>query len=222
MLPRPIRQPASFRHLSAGLVGLAVAGLLGQACKSKPPRAVDPLGVVRCAPDESREYVCEELLPRTSAKPAPEPYDNCPSFVEHAEGQLSPGAVTADFDPQYTEYTRKRMPPGHSCCFSWCAKLAIADPEEFDPYAACSDPLAIRETLCVEAPEAGTSGRPGPAPFDACPAAIHPPAGASFSVPRGAILDLESSGQRRAEGSDHCCYSWCSVAPGGTGVQGKE
>ncbi len=219
MSERPPR-PASARYVLCALSGLLSAGLLGQGCGSQPPRAVDPLAVVGCAADESREYVCDDLLPRVSSRPAPAPYDDCPSFVEDAEGQLSPTPVTADFDAQYTEFTRKRMPPGHSCCFSWCAKLVTADPSDFDAYAACADPRAIRETLCVEAPEAGTSARPAPTPFDACPAAIRPPAGASFSVPHGAIFDLDSSARRRAEGSDQCCYSWCSLAPSGTGVQG--
>ncbi|MCA9631656.1 MAG: hypothetical protein KC766_28565, partial [Myxococcales bacterium] len=163
----------------------------------------------------------EELLPRASSRPAPAPYENCPSFVEDPAGQLSDAPPNATFDKQYTAYTRKRMPPGHSCCYSWCSRLSVIDPASFDAYAGCSSALAIRETLCVESPESGTT-QPAPQPFDACPTAIQPPAGASFSVPQGAIFDLETSTQKRSQGFNQCCYSWCSIAPGATGVQGQQ
>ena len=29
------------------------------------------------------------------------------------------------FDEDYTAYIRRRMPPGHSCCYSWCGPIRL-------------------------------------------------------------------------------------------------
>ncbi|MCA9645398.1 MAG: hypothetical protein H6718_33700 [Polyangiaceae bacterium] len=203
------------------LIGFLLVGVMAgpTGCSSKPPESPLVGEVVRCEADESREYYCEDLLPRASSRPAPAPYESCPSFVEDPAGELADAPTNASFDKQYTAYTRKRMPPGHSCCYSWCSKLNVLAPDSFNAYAACDSALAMRETLCFEAPESGTS-QPAPQPFDACPTAVKPPPGSSFAVPQGAIFDLESTTQKRAQGFSQCCYSWCSIAPGATGVQG--
>ena len=41
------------------------------------------------------------------------------------------------FDTGYTEYTRKRAPPGHSCCYSWCDKVKLADASSPSIREAC-------------------------------------------------------------------------------------
>ena len=120
----------------------------------------------------------------------------------------------------YTRYTRKRVPPGHSCCFSWCATLEVPDPRQIDPAARCAGDLAFREELCFEALESGTS-IPAREPFGVCPAAvIPPPAGVFFQPQEGALFDSTLTTKRRSEGFDHCCYAWCSQAP--QGVAGRE
>jgi hypothetical protein len=58
-------------------------------------------------------------------------------------------------------------------------------------------------------------------PFGHCPQAIAPPAGAAFSVPKAAPFDPQTSAQKRQEGFQQCCYSWCSTAPAGTGLEHK-
>lgn len=214
----PVRRLTAARSSLLFSLLCVIASGATAGCSSKPPESPLEGDLVRCEPDESREYYCEDLLPRASSRPAPAPYESCPSYVEDPAGELADAPPNAAFDKQYTAYTRKRMPPGHSCCYSWCSKVEVVATESFNAYAACDSALAMRETLCFEAPESGTS-QPAPQPYDACPTAVKPPPGSSFAVPQGAIFDLETSTQKRAQGFNQCCYSWCSIAPGATGVQ---
>ena len=100
--------------------------LLGSGCSTEnAPDAKSPRGSMWshsppvCGVDEVREYRCEELLPREHALSAPEPYDACPASVETQDGVHEPTPPVALFDADYTEHIRRRMPPGHSCCYSW-------------------------------------------------------------------------------------------------------
>jgi hypothetical protein len=167
-----------------------------------------------CGVDEVREYYCEDLLPLRSSLPAPPPYDNCPGVVEGHIGELDPTPKVAVFDTSYTEYIRKRQPPGHSCCFSWCASVPQADPRAVDPSARCDHVRAMRETYCFDEPEGGTR-IPGNNSYDRCPGAIVPPEGEVFFSPPGALLDPILTGQRRGQGFRNCCYAWCTVGPPG-------
>ena len=167
-----------------------------------------------CGVDEVREYHCEELLPLHSALPAPPPYDNCPGVMEGHVGELDPTPKVAVFDSSYTDHIRKRQPPGHSCCYSWCARVPLVDPRTVDPNERCSHGRAMRETYCFSEPEAG-SEVPSRAPFRLCPAAITPPEGKVFFSPPGALIDPVLTGQQRARGFRSCCYAWCSIAPPG-------
>ena len=168
-----------------------------------------------CPVDQVREYFCDDLLPLVAALPAPPPYDNCPSSIEHHEGNHQPLPPVAVFDSSYTEYIRKRHPPGHNCCYSWCAPVAVKSLDDVLPQAGCTQPLAIRETYCMPTLEGGTSA-PASDQLPRCPIAIQPPAGKAFSVPPAAPLDLVSTNSRRSLGFDECCYGWCSVQPGGS------
>ena len=168
-----------------------------------------------CAPDQVREYFCDELLPLEAALPAPEPYANCPSSIQHHEGYHRPLPPVALFDASYTSYIRKRHPPGHSCCYSWCGPVHIKSLADVPPQAGCNQPLVIRETYCMPTLEGGTSA-PASAELPRCPVAIQPPEGKAFSVPPAAPLDLVTTGERRSYGFDECCYGWCSVQPGGS------
>jgi hypothetical protein len=167
-----------------------------------------------CEVDEVREYQCEELLPLHSALPAPPPYDNCPGVIEGHIGEIDPTPKVAVFDGSYTEHIRKRQPPGHSCCYSWCAKVPLVDARLVDPSARCDHGRAMRETYCFDEPEAGSS-TPSGASFPRCPGAIVPPEGEVFFSPPGALLDPVLTGQQRAQGFRSCCYAWCTVAPPG-------
>lgn len=168
-----------------------------------------------CPVDEVREYFCDALLPLSSALPAPAPYQNCPSSIEHHEGYHEPVPPVAVFDKSYTAYIRKRHPPGHSCCYSWCGHVEVASLDAVLPQAGCTEPLAIRETYCMPSLEGGTSA-PASDQLPRCPVAIRPPEGKAFSVPPAAPLDLVATNQRRSVGFDECCYGWCSVQPGGS------
>lgn len=168
-----------------------------------------------CPVDQVREYFCDGLLPLTAALPAPEPFSNCPSNIEHHEGNYEPLPPVAVFDSSYTAYMRKRHPPGHNCCYSWCSAVPIKSLAEVLPQAGCTQALAIRETFCMPVLEGGTSS-PASEQLPNCPAAIQPPAAKAFSVPPAAPLDLVSTNQRRSVGFDECCYGWCSVQPGGS------
>jgi len=198
-----------------GLISAAVACSQTDPVNGKPHRSEywshsPPV----CGVDEVREYQCEELLPLRSALPAPPPYDNCPGVIEDLVGELDPTPKVAVFDGSYTDYIRKRQPPGHSCCYSWCASVPLADARLIDPNARCDNGRAMRETYCFDEPEAG-SRAPGAPPFDRCPGAVVPPEGEVFYSPSGALLDPVLTGERRALGFRSCCYAWCTIAPPG-------
>jgi hypothetical protein len=171
-----------------------------------------------CQTDEVREYFCDELLPLESALPAPAPYDNCPSTTESHVGVHQPLPPVAVFDKSYTAHIRKRMPPGHSCCYSWCARIDIGTDRSGE--TVCRDPRAFRESYCFDEPEHGTS-LPAGGGFNSCPAAVVPPAGVAFARPKGALFDASASAEKRGQGFRQCCYAWCSIAPAGTGLAGR-
>jgi len=173
-----------------------------------------------CGVDEAREYFCDDLLPLRSALSAPAPYAQCPGHVEGHQGEIDPTPTVAVFDPSYTAYMRSRMPPGHTCCFSWCARIPLADPTEVDPNARCGDGLAIRENYCFEEPEQGTSDPSAP-PYERCPRSIRPPESAVFFAPPGALFDPFLTTQRRQVGLKQCCYAWCSIAPPNSGMHSR-
>src|SRR5690606_12655399 len=100
-------------------------------------------------------------------------------------------------------------PPGHNCCYSWCAPVQVASLDQVLPQAGCGQPLVVRETYCMPTLEGGTSA-PASAELPRCPVAIQPPEGKAFAVPPAAPLDLVVTGQRRQQGFDECCYGWCS------------
>lgn len=168
-----------------------------------------------CAEDEVREYFCDDLLPLSSSRPAPEPYDNCPATTDIRHASFTAVGRIAGFDQSFTDYTRKRVPPGHSCCYGWCAKVKVADPSVAAP-AACRDASGLYESFCMRELEGGTS-QPAASPFERCPAALKPPEVVAFSSPNSALLDATRTGQRRRDMQlADCCYGWCSKAPAGT------
>jgi len=168
-----------------------------------------------CARDQVRESFCDDLLPLSSSRPAPEPYDNCPGSTDIRPGAYPPVGRVAGFDPGLTDYTRARVQPGHSCCYSWCAKIELGEPSEAAP-AACRDAYGLPETYCMRELEGG-SAVPATSPFERCAAAIRPPESVAFSVPASALLDLLLTAQRRNDTKlRECCYAWCSKAPAGT------
>jgi hypothetical protein len=172
-----------------------------------------------CAKNEVREYFCDDLLPFNDRRAAPEPYQTCPSRID-VKGSVFPAtSKVARFDVPRTEWTRKRVPPGHSCCYSWCSTLAVADTDAVDA-AACQQPNAMRERLCVSTAEKGVSDAAA-APNDLCAAAITPPPAVAFTPPKAAALDLQATSERRGQGLSECCYGWCSKAPLGTGLGAK-
>ena len=169
-----------------------------------------------CDVDQVRESYCEGLVPLSTAVGAPPPYQNCPAGIEvpSAAAAYPPSERVARFDTHYTEATRRRVQPGHACCYSWCAKVTTADPKDVLPAAGCSQAGASRETYCFPELEGG-SREPGPAPYGRCPLAIRPPETVSFSVPKAAPLDLATTQAKRAAGEASCCYGWCSRMPAG-------
>ncbi|HYP88303.1 MAG TPA: hypothetical protein VEQ59_09115 [Polyangiaceae bacterium] len=172
-----------------------------------------------CRPNEVREYFCDDLLPFTSEKAAPDPYQTCPSSVG-VKGNVFPATSSfAHFDVPRTEWTRKRVPPGHACCYSWCSKLAVAEVDQVDA-ASCQQPNAMHERLCISEAEAGVSDSAA-APNERCAAAVTPPAGVAFTPPKAAALDLQATADKRGQGLSECCYGWCSKAPLGTGLGAK-
>src|SRR5262245_49283352 len=68
-------------------VGLKKAGLTPPACHQ----------------DEVREFRCDALLPRTSALPAPEPYETCPSAIDVRDAVFPPRTGSGRFDARRTE-----------------------------------------------------------------------------------------------------------------------
>ena len=172
-----------------------------------------------CHKDEVREYLCDDLLPFTSDKAAPEPYQTCPNAVG-VKGNVFPATSSwARFDVPRTEWTRKRVPPGHACCYSYCSKLALGEVDQVDA-ASCQQPNAMPERLCISAVEAGVSDAAA-APNEGCSAAVVPPAGVAFTPPKAAGLDLRATAEKRSQGVSECCYGWCSKAPLGTGLGAK-
>lgn len=191
--------------------------LLGGGCSSaeKPVRSrADTAGSGVCGPDQVREYYCDGLLPMSTALGAPAPYDSCPAGIEAPAGAYPRREHVARFDATYTEWARRRAQPGHTCCYSWCSDLKVADVADVLPYAGCDKPGAMRENYCFPELESGTS-TPAPAPLDRCPLAVRPPESVSFSVPKAAPLDLAESGARHQRGDGSCCYGWCSRMPAG-------
>lgn len=170
---------------------------------------------VTCALDEVRQYFCDELLPRESSRPAPPPYDTCPSSVENPPGEYDPPVSVGLFDRSYTEYTRRRAPPGHACCYSWCRKITLANGANPSIDAACHTGKAFREEYCMAQLETGTSA-PAEPPFDHCPTAIVPPRKVVFSAPESAPFDAALTASHRGKGEPDCCYAWCSQAPAGS------
>jgi hypothetical protein len=181
------------------------------ASAPKPQR--DPS--LPCREDEVREYFCDDLMPLSSSRPAPEPYDNCQATANIRHASFEAVGHVAAFDQSFTEYTRKRVPPGHSCCYGWCAQVKVADPSLASP-AACRDANGLRESFCMRELEGGTTG-PAPSPFDRCPAAVKPPDVVAFAAPNSALFDVAQTAQRRRDKQlADCCYGWCSIAPAGT------
>lgn len=211
------------------LAALVAFAALPVACRSgdgenqaKTASEVDvgaSLVPVACGKDQVREYRCDALLPLSSSLPAPEPYGACPGIIDIVAPIYEPLAETAEFDAVHTEFMRRRAPPGHQCCYSWCGKLEVASVSEVPPGSRCQEPLAFPERLCMPEPEGRISTEHAAAPFDRCAAAVRPPQGASFSVPTAALLHPGITNERRGLGLAECCYSWCSIAPPGSGLE---
>jgi hypothetical protein len=200
-------------------------GLLA-ACHGSSAAPVSPATPYRdpslpCAQDEVREYFCDDLLPLSSSRPAPAPYDNCPATADIRHGSFTAVGHVAAFDQSYTEYTRKRVPPGHSCCYGACAKVNLADPR-LASAAACRDANGLHESFCMRELEGGTS-LPAQDPFDRCPAALKPPEVVAFSAPSSALFDVARTAQRRRDMQlADCCYGWCSITPAGTVLKSAQ
>jgi hypothetical protein len=199
------------------LLGSALL-LLGGGCssgeKAQHPRSDPSSSSGVCRADQVREFYCDGLLPMSTALGAPAPYDSCPAGIEAPAGAYPRREHVARFDATYTEWARRRAQPGHTCCYSWCSELKVADVADVLPYAGCDKPGAIRENYCFPELESGTSS-PAPAPLDRCPLAVRPPESVSFSVPKAAPLDVAETGARHQRGDGSCCYGWCSRMPAG-------
>jgi hypothetical protein len=214
------------------LGGALVAALVlaPTACGSKRPEVVDTrapasggtgvaLVPVACGEDQVREYRCEALLPLSSALPAPEPYGACPGAIDVVDPIYVPLSKSASFDAPHTEFMRRRAPPGHQCCYSWCARLEVARAADVPPGGRCNEPLAFPEKLCMPEPEGALSTERAAPPFNRCAVAVRPPQAAVFSVPNAALLHPGLTSQRRGLGFAECCYAWCSIAPPGSGLE---
>jgi hypothetical protein len=201
---------AALWALSAGLALAAV----GCSSAEKPvhPRAGSGNADGTCGLDQVREYYCDGLLPMSTALGAPAPYDSCPAGIEAPAGAYPRREHVARFDPTYTEWARRRAQPGHTCCYSWCSALNVAEAADVLPYAGCDVPGAIRENYCFPELETGAS-TPAPAPLDRCPLAVRPPEAVSFSVPKAAPLDVAERQASHQRGDGSCCYGWCSRMP---------
>jgi hypothetical protein len=214
---RAARLPALLTGLSALWLAIACGGSqqkpaeAGAEDQSGPPPT--------CHKNEVREYFCDDLLPFNSEKAAPEPYQTCPSNVDVKGNVYPPTSSIARFDGARTEWTRKRVPPGHACCYSWCSTLAVAEVELVDA-TSCQQPNAMPERMCISAAEAGVSDAAA-APNDGCAVAVVPPPGVAFTPPKAAGLDLQATAEKRGQGLSECCYGWCSKAPLGTGLGAK-
>jgi len=210
-----------FRGAALFTVGLGVlAACHGPAStRGNVARQQDP--TLPCKEDQVREYFCDDLLPLSSSRPAPEPYDNCPATTDIRHGSFKAVGRVAAFDQSFTEYTRTRVPPGHSCCYGWCAQVEIADPSLASP-AACRDANGLHESFCMRELEGGTS-LPAPNPFDRCPVALKPPEVVAFAAPNAALFDASQTAQRRRDMRlADCCYGWCSITPAGTVLKSAQ
>ena len=172
----------------------------------------------RCPVDHVREYYCDELLPMTSALPAPSPYENCPTSIESHSGMHEPVPPIAVFDVGHTDRTRARMPPGHTCCYSWCARLKVVPSAGLAALTPCERPVAFREHYCMPELESPSSVPAGGA-FSNCAAGIVPPPAIAFEVPSAAYLDPVRTLQLQSRGVRECCYGWCSKVPGTSGLE---
>lgn len=215
---------ATARWLLLACLGAGALCAVSACAGSKPKEAAaasdDMTGPPpACHKDEVREYLCDDLLPINSEKPALEPYQTCPSNVGVKGNVFAATSTWARFDKNRTEWTRKRVPPGHACCYSYCSKLVLAEIDAVDP-TACAQPNAMPERLCISTSEAGVS-EPAAAPNELCAEAVAPPPGVSFTPPKAAALDLQATAERRGQGLSECCYGWCSKAPLGTGLGAK-
>jgi hypothetical protein len=216
-------RPAGQRRARVAFAALvAIFGAWLASCGGKVPapqheRSEVALNPPACRPDEVREYRCDALLPRTSALPAPEPFETCPSAIEVKDAVFPPKAGAGRFDARRTVRARRRAPPGTQCCYSWCGKVKVVDPAKV--VDRCREPLAFHESYCIAELEHGTTGRLASEPYGACPAAIRPPETAAFSVPDGALLDYRLTAARRRGNEPLCCYGWCSIAPPGTTLE---
>jgi hypothetical protein len=203
--------------------GVALLGVWLASCGGRTPRphsevvTDSALNPPACGIDEVREYRCDALLPRTSALPAPEPFETCPSAIEVKDAVFQPKSGAGRFDAHRTERARRRAPPGTQCCYSWCGKVKVVDPAKV--VDRCREPLAFHESYCIAALENGTKGAVASEPYGACPAAIRPPDAAAFSVPSGALIDYRMTAARRRANEPLCCYDWCSIAPPGTALE---
>jgi hypothetical protein len=218
-----VRAEKMARFGQVALRGGALLGVLwgmAVACGGSTPDAARGASKdvdldVPCGEDQVREYFCDDLLPLSSSRPAPEPYDNCPSTSEVRPGNYKALDRLAVFDRNYTAYTRRRVQPGHSCCYGWCAKVTLADASKAAP-AACRDSDGLPQTFCMREFETGTS-QSAASPFGKCAAAIKPPEVVAFSVPSSALLDIAGTAKRRQDTLlADCCYGWCSQVPSGT------
>jgi hypothetical protein len=218
---RTRKRPSALLAAGAGLGALWLA----VACSGSKPKAVEAAGEdlsgppPPCQKNEVREYFCDDLLPFNSEKPAPEPYQTCPGNVGVKGNVFVPTSSFARFDIPRTAWTRKRVPPGHACCYSWCSTLVLGDVDNIN-VTACQQPNAMPERLCISAAEAGVSDSAA-APNEACAAAVVPPPGVAFTPPKAAGLDLQATAEKRSQGLSECCYGWCSKAPLGTGLGAK-
>ncbi|HET9956867.1 MAG TPA: hypothetical protein VFQ61_20365 [Polyangiaceae bacterium] len=199
-------------------IAVALPLSVSQGCaSSEPPRRErEALRQDLCPADSVRQFHCDDLLPRPkSQEGAPAPYELCPAGIQVplTDGYPANQSV-AEFDVPYTEWARRRVSPGHACCYSWCAALPPADPEDVPPEAGCAEPSVTRESYCLPELERGSSIAASE-PFERCPMVIHPPAGQFFSVPKAAPLDPQATAGKRGAGEEVCCYAWCSRMPAG-------
>jgi hypothetical protein len=203
----------------------------GESSEARAPSGHDDeqsLLPVACGKDQVREFRCDALLPLSSSLPAPEPYAACPGVIDVVNPTYVPLAKTAAFDAVHTEFMRRRAPPGHQCCYSWCSRLEVASVSEVPPDGRCNEPLAFPEQYCIPEPEGRISTELAQAPFDRCPAAVRPPEAAVFSVPVAAALhpgltsERRLAGERTGQAFGECCYAWCSIAPPGTGLERRR
>ena len=203
--PSSNQEPASRR--SGDLIGPTKPGSRGRsnllALSSLAVIAVYSAGYMRTQAaarrfqnDEGRKT---RMAPQTVSLPAPEPYSACPGVIEVANPTYIPLAKTAAFDAVHTEFMRRRAPPGHQCCYSWCARLEARSVLDVPPYGRCNEPLAFPEKHCIPEPEGRISKERADPPFDRCPAALRPPKAAVFSVPAAAAFHPALTNERRAQ-----------------------